>query len=50
MVSVSTLPCLALATLIIAAMPIVLYRKLRPRFGIAPREAILGIASRFSRW
>ena len=43
MVSVSTLLCLALATLIIAAMPIVLYRKARPRFGIVPREAILGI-------
>ncbi|CCD36392.1 unnamed protein product [Candidatus Paraburkholderia kirkii UZHbot1] len=43
MVSVSTLLCLALATLIIAAMPIVLW-KLRPRLGIAPREAILGIA------
>jgi uncharacterized membrane protein YhfC len=43
MVSVSTLLCLALATLIIAAMPILLYRKSRPRFGIVPREAILGI-------
>ncbi|GJH17784.1 YhfC family intramembrane metalloprotease [Caballeronia novacaledonica] len=44
MVSVSTLLSLALATLIIAAMPIVLYTKLRPRFGLVPREAILGIA------
>jgi uncharacterized membrane protein YhfC len=43
MVSVSTLLCLALATLIVAALPIVLYRKLRPRFGLVPREAILGI-------
>ncbi|SAK87609.1 membrane protein [Caballeronia catudaia] len=44
MVSISTLLSLVLATLIIAAMPIVLYRKLRPRFAMAPREAILGIA------
>ncbi|SAL85824.1 membrane protein [Caballeronia arvi] len=44
MVSISTLLSLVLATLIIAALPIVLYRKLRPRFSIAPREAILGIA------
>lgn len=44
MISVTTLLSLALATLIIAAMPIVLYRKLRPRFAIVPRYAILGIA------
>jgi len=44
MISVTTLLSLVLATLIIAAMPIVLYKKLRPRFAIAPREAILGVA------
>ncbi|MDR5878138.1 YhfC family glutamic-type intramembrane protease [Caballeronia sp. LZ032] len=43
MVSVSTLLCLALAALLIAALPVVLYRKLRPRFGIVPRETILGV-------
>ena len=43
MVSVSTLLSLALATLIIAAMPIVLYRQTRQRLQLAPREVILGI-------
>jgi uncharacterized membrane protein YhfC len=43
MVSVSTLVCLAIATLIVAAMPVVLYKLSRPRFGIRPREAILGV-------
>jgi uncharacterized membrane protein YhfC len=45
MVSVSTLVCLAIAMLIVAAMPVVLYRIARPRFGFAPRTTILGIAA-----
>ena len=36
--------CLTIATLLIAALPVVLYRKLRPRFGFERREVILGIA------
>jgi len=44
MISLSTLGSLVLVTLVVAAMPIVLYRRMRPRFGLVPREAILGIA------
>jgi uncharacterized membrane protein YhfC len=44
MVSVTTLMSLAIATLIVAALPVVLYKFARPRFGINPREAILGVA------
>ncbi len=44
MLSVTTLTSLAIATLIVAAMPVVLYRMAQPRFGIDPREAILGVA------
>ncbi|WP_244815941.1 YhfC family intramembrane metalloprotease [Caballeronia sp. Lep1P3] len=44
MVSLSTLASLVLATLIVAAMPIVLYRKVRARYGLVPREPTLGIA------
>jgi uncharacterized membrane protein YhfC len=44
MVSVSTLMSLAIATLIVAALPVVLYRMTRQRFDIRPREAILGVA------
>jgi uncharacterized membrane protein YhfC len=45
MVSVSTLLCLAIATLIVAALPIVLYKMARARFGIMPRATILGVAT-----
>jgi uncharacterized membrane protein YhfC len=45
MVSVSTLLCLAIATLIVAALPVVLYRMARPRLNIVPRETILGVAT-----
>jgi uncharacterized membrane protein YhfC len=44
MVSVTTLACLTISTLLIAAMPVVLLRKLKPRFGFERREVILGIA------
>jgi uncharacterized membrane protein YhfC len=44
MVSVSTLLSLAIATLIVAALPVVLYRIAKPRFHIARRETILGVA------
>ncbi|KND60488.1 Membrane protein DUF2324 in 2-Ketogluconate Utilization cluster [Candidatus Burkholderia verschuerenii] len=44
MVSVTTLMSLAIATLIVAALPVVLYKKARARFGINPRETILGVA------
>ncbi|MDR5750531.1 MULTISPECIES: YhfC family intramembrane metalloprotease [unclassified Caballeronia] len=44
MVSVSTLASLTIATLLIAALPVVLYRRLRPRFLFERREVILGIA------
>jgi uncharacterized membrane protein YhfC len=44
MVSVSTLVCLSIATLLIAALPVVLYFRLKPRFGFERREVILGIA------
>jgi uncharacterized membrane protein YhfC len=45
MVSVLTLVCLTLATLLIAALPIVLYRRLKPRFSFERREVIAGIAA-----
>jgi uncharacterized membrane protein YhfC len=45
MVSVSTLLCLAIATLIVAALPVVLYRMARPRYNIMPRTTILGVAT-----
>ncbi|MDR5738304.1 MULTISPECIES: YhfC family glutamic-type intramembrane protease [unclassified Caballeronia] len=44
MISIPTIASLVLVTLVIAAMPIVLYRRMRPRFGLIPRDAILGIA------
>jgi uncharacterized membrane protein YhfC len=44
MVSVTTLMSLAIATLIVAAFPVVLYRMTRTRFAIKPREVILGVA------
>ncbi len=44
MVSVSTLVSLAIAVLLVAAMPVVLYRMARPRLRLNPREAILGVA------
>jgi uncharacterized membrane protein YhfC len=44
MVSVSTLASLVIATLVIAALPVVAYWKLKPRFGFERREAIAGIA------
>jgi uncharacterized membrane protein YhfC len=43
-VSVTTLVCLTLATLLIAAVPIVLYRRYKPRIGFDRREVIVGIA------
>jgi uncharacterized membrane protein YhfC len=43
-VSVSTLVCLALATLLIGAMPILLYRWCKPRVRFERREVIVGIA------
>jgi uncharacterized membrane protein YhfC len=45
MVSVSTLMSLAIATLIVAALPVVLYRTMRPRLGFNMRETILGVAA-----
>jgi uncharacterized membrane protein YhfC len=44
MVSVLTLVCLTLATLVIAALPVVLYRVCKPRFGFHRRDVIVGIA------
>ncbi|WP_248319899.1 MULTISPECIES: YhfC family intramembrane metalloprotease [unclassified Caballeronia] len=44
MVSIPTLAGLVFVTLVVAAMPVVLYRKLRTRFALVPREPILGIA------
>lgn len=44
MISLPTLASLVLVTLVVAAMPVALYRRMRPRFGLVPREAILGIA------
>jgi uncharacterized membrane protein YhfC len=44
MISAFTLVCLIVATLLVAALPIVLYRRLRPRFGFERREVIVGIA------
>jgi uncharacterized membrane protein YhfC len=44
MVSVLTLVCLTVATILIAALPIVLYRKCKPRFGFDRRSTITGIA------
>jgi len=44
MIGIPTLASLAFVTLIVAAMPIVLYRSVRARFGLVPREPILGIA------
>jgi uncharacterized membrane protein YhfC len=39
-----TLTCLALATLFVAVLPIVLYRRLRRPFGLNGRDTIAGIA------
>jgi uncharacterized membrane protein YhfC len=39
-----TLTCLVLSTLFAAALPIVLYRRLRVPFGLSARDAIAGIA------
>ncbi|RDK02316.1 YhfC family intramembrane metalloprotease [Paraburkholderia lacunae] len=39
-----TLSCLALATLLVAALPFILYRRLRRPLGLNPRDAIVGIA------
>ena len=44
MVSVTTLACLTIATLLVAVLPVVLFWKLKPRFGFERREVILGIA------
>lgn len=44
MITVLTLSCLILATLIIAALPIVVYWRTRPRFGFERRDVIVGIA------
>jgi uncharacterized membrane protein YhfC len=44
MVSVPTLASLTIATLLVAALPVLLYRRLKPRFGFERREVILGIA------
>ncbi|AME24781.1 YhfC family intramembrane metalloprotease [Burkholderia sp. PAMC 26561] len=44
MVSVLTLVCLTLATLLIAALPFWLYRKMRPQYGFGRRDVIVGIA------
>ena len=44
MISAFTLVCLIVATLLVAALPSVLYRRLRPRFGFERREVIVGIA------
>jgi uncharacterized membrane protein YhfC len=44
MVSVLTLVCLALATLVAAAMPVVLYLRCKSRVGFERREVIVGIA------
>jgi uncharacterized membrane protein YhfC len=44
MVSALTLVCITLATLLIAALPIWLYRKTKPRFGFERRDVIVGIA------
>jgi uncharacterized membrane protein YhfC len=44
MVSVSTLAWLIAATLFIAALPVVLYWRTRPRMGFTRRDTILGIA------
>lgn len=39
-----TLTCLALATLFVAVLPVVLYRRLRRPLGLNPRDVISGIA------
>src|SRR5580658_1512270 len=44
MISAFTLVCLIVATLLIAALPIWLYRKTKPRFGFERRDVIVGIA------
>lgn len=44
MASALTLVCLTLATLLIAALPIWLYRRMKPRYGFERRDVIVGIA------
>jgi uncharacterized membrane protein YhfC len=44
MVSALTLVFLTLATLLIAALPIWLYRRMKPRYGFERRDVIVGIA------
>ena len=43
-VSPLTLTCLSLATLFVAVLPVVLYRRLRRPLGLNPRDVISGIA------
>ncbi len=44
MISALTLVCLVVATLAVAAAPVLLYWRLRPRFGFDRRDVIVGIA------